>query len=400
MKNSSLILLLLSALISFDSFAQTNFVKGYYVTFSLDTVHGLLEYRTEERNTKYCAYKVSPNSPAIKYSPDEVFSYVLEDKVIYRGYSVQKIEGAENVFLEVLVKGSLSFLKSYGSTYFLETKEGKLIDLPVPDKKLVTIDYKTYLSKVRYTKGVLRSLVQEYPDLLYQVDNSPLTVQLVKNLVTGYNQLQDHKLRFVKKAPIQIKAHVSFGPVASFKSSGFVLNTKEVGSLSSNFSRSLAAGAFAQLFIPKIDETIKLNYYLLYGKNNFYFSHSTIYNNNDIFINYSELSNALTVQKSFLRFLGILVEGGIQHTYAFSRTNRWRQEQLLTNSIQTEYLQTKELASPAYLGLLFGFGKSFSFGQNLYAVPTIRYSLLNGINNDFYSSTIQTTEFQVKLMFR
>lgn len=401
MKIFSLTSVLFLLLTGFNCLAQTNFVKGYYVTFGLDTVHGLIEYRTKERNTKFCSYKASHNAPATKYTPDEVYSYVLDDKVIYRGYSVKKMGESENVFLEVLVKGSLNFLKSYGSTYYLETKEGKLIDLPVPDKKLITIDYKTYLSKVRYTKGVLRSLMADYPELLRKVDNTPLSFTLVKNIVIEYNQVENHKLTFVEEAaPINIKPHISFGLTTSARYSRMGISDKEFGSIDPTKSWSIAAGGLAQLFIPTIDENIRLNYSLLYGKNSFYFSQNTLYNNNDIFINFSEIRNGFTIEKGFPQAFGIFVEGGLAHSYTFSRTYSWRQEDFLLNSIDTEYIQKENLISPGYLGPVIGFGKGFRLGEKLQLVSAVKYSWLKGLNKDFSQSTNHSAAFEINLLYK
>lgn len=401
MKIFSLTSLLFLLLTGFECLAQTNFVKGYYVTFGLDTVHGLIEYRTKERNTKFCTYKASHNDPATKYTPDEVYSYVLEDKVIYRGYSVRKMGESENVFLEVLVKGSLNFLKSYGATYYLETKEGKLIDLPVPDKKLITIDYKTYLSKVRYTKGVLRSLMADYPELLRQVDNTPLSLTLVKNTVIEYNQLEDHKLLFVEEpAPIVIKPHVSFGPATSARYSRMGMRDKEFGSIDPTTSWSVAVGGLAQLFIPTIDETIRLNYSLLYGKNNFYFSQTTVHNNNDIFISFSEIRSGLSIQKSFPQAFGIFVEAGLAHSYTFSRTSSWRQEDFMQNSIVTEYIEKENLINPGYLGPGLGIGKSFRLGEKLQLISAVKYSWLEGLNKNYSQSTIHSTALEINLLYK
>jgi hypothetical protein len=402
MKKIYLFLLILSLLTAYNSFGQTNFVKGYYVTLELDTVHGLIEYRSDNRNSRIFTFKKSPNGSPTSFTPAQVYAYSIENKQFFRKSSIQKKNKIKTLFLKALVLGSVSLLEGTGATYYIETKDGRLIELPKSERRIFR-NGKTYISRIIYVKGYLKALVADHPELILKVENAIINPDFLKYLITEYNQVSGNELTYLpSKTPISIHPHLSFGITGSSQYAKLNILGENYSNVDFNYSWSVGAGGFLQLFIPRIDEKTKITYYLLFEKKSFYSSYRTFDKHNDLFINYSEIINALTIQKTFFKPSGFFVEAGIQHNKTFSREYRWRQERILENGIYTDYLQPPGLISPLYLGYRLGLGKEFHIGSDLYLSSMIKYSFLNSylIKRGTLSSSINTIGLQFNLKYK
>lgn len=114
------------------SFSQSDFQEGYYISWENDTVYGLIDNRSETRNSKQCSYKKDVSSDAVKLSPDDILAYRFIDGKYYISKKINTNIGEEQVFVEFLLNGitNLYFYNNYENyLYIIETKEGKLVNL-------------------------------------------------------------------------------------------------------------------------------------------------------------------------------------------------------------------------------------------------------------------------------
>lgn len=125
--------------------AQTNYEEGYIITNNQDTVHGLIDYRTDYMNGKICRFKTDSLSKEQVYYPDDIAGF----RYLYSGkFYVSKTINIENiprtVFLEYLIKGiiNLYFYKDADFNmigyYIFEDEDGKLHNISKHADKYVT----------------------------------------------------------------------------------------------------------------------------------------------------------------------------------------------------------------------------------------------------------------------
>ena len=129
--------------------AQQNFVKGYIVTTSGDTIQGVLNNKDWLKNPSYISFKNTSSSNVNKYYPLQVKSFGINTGEIYESHSISmdvsphiemNIFAMDNtvsknvvipdttVFLTVLVKGEAtlySFFDANSKPHFYFSKKGE-----------------------------------------------------------------------------------------------------------------------------------------------------------------------------------------------------------------------------------------------------------------------------------
>ena len=130
-------LLLMSATVN----SQNNFLKGYIITNQLDTIHGLVDLRMDDKNAYQCIFKQGQGELAITYSPGEIYGFRFDE--IGKYYVSRKIsidEEEQEVFLEFLIKGEMNlyyYLYKNKEYFFFENQEGKMLAISKKDDYLI-----------------------------------------------------------------------------------------------------------------------------------------------------------------------------------------------------------------------------------------------------------------------
>ena len=141
--------ILIFSLISFYSSAQKNFVKGYIVSKTGDTLNGIIDNRDWQKNPTYILFKESISNEAKKFTPLQIKSFFVSEKGdIYESHKVSmdispykekdllSLDASGNnmivqdttVFLSVLVKGTAtlySFFDGEGKPHFYMSKKNE-----------------------------------------------------------------------------------------------------------------------------------------------------------------------------------------------------------------------------------------------------------------------------------
>ncbi|WP_430817899.1 hypothetical protein [Carboxylicivirga sp. RSCT41] len=156
-------------------YAQSDFRPGYIITNNKDTINGLIQYTSENNLHKRCVFKVSVDSDKKEYKPSDIIEFQFTDSKFYRSILNPSIAD-ENVFVEVLLDGFYNlyyYLNNDFSSYYMETDDGKLWEMPV---KLVKIekDGKIYQKQDNRYKGVLYILFQDCPEIKPLIDRTKL----------------------------------------------------------------------------------------------------------------------------------------------------------------------------------------------------------------------------------
>ncbi len=156
MKSTKIFLLLILMLLLFESKAQTNFKRGYYITNSNDTIRGFIEYRSEDRNGKICVFKTTLEKEVPRqFYPKDILGYAIVNNYYESHQFVDKKLNEVSSFFKVIVRGKLSLLK-YNKIYLAKTEDNKIYEISVTYTQEGNIIKKDYRGI-----GTLKSLINE-----------------------------------------------------------------------------------------------------------------------------------------------------------------------------------------------------------------------------------------------
>jgi len=138
-------IILLSIMVSLEICGQGNY---FYDKDSFKWDEGIiLQNGSDLMNSKFCQIKFS--SSVYKYGPSEIYEYGFKDGRIYISKEITILDSAQQVFLELLVRGktNLYYLKGKGfRIFYLENDHTFLNEIPKKDYKDEKIGFRERLS--------------------------------------------------------------------------------------------------------------------------------------------------------------------------------------------------------------------------------------------------------------
>ncbi|MBR6192207.1 MAG: hypothetical protein IKQ68_08630 [Prevotella sp.] len=144
MKN---IIFVAALLMSLTVRAQVNPREGFIITNQKDTVYGMIDYRTNDKNSQQCTFKADNASEYVTYAPGQIAGYRFKDS---GKYYVSRDFGEDGVFFaEFLVNGMMNLYRrevGYRKIYYLENENGEVVRYENFDEHL---DYDEREAKVR-----------------------------------------------------------------------------------------------------------------------------------------------------------------------------------------------------------------------------------------------------------
>lgn len=368
--------------------AQTNFLKGYYITTSQDTVHGYVDYRSERRNYKLCVFKKTLSDKVVRFYPQDIVGFGVENKDLYVRQSFGNRKGETlDGFFRVVVRGKLTLLR-YQSRYFVKATSGKLQEITkrneVSDRK-IREDFAGL--------GVLKFLMNDCAEIsgAYLEEEYKSTANFSK-IFKKYNSCFGSSSGF-EAQKIKIKSHLDVGiqmsPVITDLDLSGILGDPKLGS-----DYSFSGGAFASIFLPKVNEKARLLLEANYGKSSHYayFSSSSI--NNDLFVDYTYLKAPIFIRYSFNKFF---IDLGMQNQLILNQNTKWRVETILQNTVLTSERSIPAFNSWTY-GYMAGFGTKYMVANHAIR-SSMRFSqtrVVSHVNKPIF----QTIElcFSIQLM--
>ena len=119
---------------------QINLRPGYIITNLNDTIQGMIDFRTAERNARICSFRPDSSENIKNYLPGEIYAYRFTgDGKFYVTRQVTIDKTPTLLFLEYIIKGSVS-LYYYRSTkcdyYFFEDEEGHMFKMSNETKEV------------------------------------------------------------------------------------------------------------------------------------------------------------------------------------------------------------------------------------------------------------------------
>jgi hypothetical protein len=350
MRISKILFCLICLLASRYSTAQTNFLKGYYISAENDTVHGYIEYAFDSRNYRLCVYKADLNADPVNLHPTDIRGFAIQDKLFYERHSFKSRKGdGVSGFFEVLFKGKVSLLR-YESRYFAQNDEEGIVEISkrreVIEGNKVKDDYRgmgllLIMMKdcARMTAGFLEKNYKSNPDF--------------ENIFEEYYKCTGHPVRRSTRPGIRLAVNFGLQAAATLPELSFASRWENA-----TFDSQLGynAGGFLSIFFPRVNESFRLVVEATYSAFDGYSFFAQGSSNNDLFLEYSMLRVPIIIRYSPKRFF---VDIGLQNQYILDQQIRWRIEALGNNVVETTDGSVNPLPSLSN-GFLIGAGYRFN----------------------------------------
>ena len=180
--------------------AQHDFRPGYIVTNKNDTIQGLIDYGIPQSNSVSCNFKQDSTAAVISYSPDELKAYAFVKKGYYLTKSIKTETGLMNYFVECLFNGviNLYYYRYMGTDHYLVERANTIHELK-NDEVSVIENGKTYLKKSNHYKGALTFLMKDVPAMSSEIQNTNFTAPSLINLVEKYHKMSGNENYIVYK---------------------------------------------------------------------------------------------------------------------------------------------------------------------------------------------------------
>jgi hypothetical protein len=128
-----LLILLVFSFSGYICHAQSNYVAGYIITNEHDTIHGLIDFRTDRMNAQICRFKSDLSAKEQSFHPVDILGFrYMESGKFYVSKTVDINNVAQTVFLEYLIHGIMNLyfykdgdLNTVGY-YIFEDENGKM----------------------------------------------------------------------------------------------------------------------------------------------------------------------------------------------------------------------------------------------------------------------------------
>lgn len=261
-------------LVSMTTYAQKDYRAGYIITQDFDTLHGLIDYRGEIKNSKECWFKENGSSEEVAYNPGEIYSYRFVDGKYYISKKII-IDGQEVTgFVEYLVnaQANLYYYADYekGSHYYIENESEGLVELK-NEKKEYYEDNVRYVRETNEHIGALTIVFKDTPDLIPKINNVDLTHKsLIKITKDYHNIVCDSVACIIYDKPIPILSF-KMGPSIGYEMiwHTFVeewLNFFEYY-LNTDFKVKTypMAGMYIKAYVPRINEKITMDNSIMFA---------------------------------------------------------------------------------------------------------------------------------------
>jgi hypothetical protein len=89
--------------------AQSNYVEGYIITKTKDTVRGWIDFRTDRMNAKICRFKSDLSVNEQQFYPTDIYGFrYIESGKLYISKTIEINNVSQMVFLEYLIQGIMN----------------------------------------------------------------------------------------------------------------------------------------------------------------------------------------------------------------------------------------------------------------------------------------------------
>jgi hypothetical protein len=187
------ILLFLAASCYFVSNAQKNYVPGYVITKSKDTIRGFIDYRNWQNNPVSISFKTDNDKDPVSFHADKIAEFGIPGEIYVSGIieteisplSINKLEPDANLRIETDTAFLQAMFRGKKELYYYKNKDGRENFYISQNNAFTLLVHKKYLEE---QEG--KNVIREYNEYIKQLSlylNDCATIQSVlKN--TSYNR--------------------------------------------------------------------------------------------------------------------------------------------------------------------------------------------------------------------
>ena len=154
--------------LGYIAYSQKDFIPGFIILSSNDTISGYIAAQTDNLNCQECLFKESEEDKWRKYSPETISGYRFENGRFYISKSIVTDSISKLVFVEFLVNGKSNlyyYREGEKNKYFVEKDNSELTELIYNEIYFIN-EYGD--EKVKYDeryKGALRYIYRDNPEI-------------------------------------------------------------------------------------------------------------------------------------------------------------------------------------------------------------------------------------------
>ncbi len=189
MKKRTLLLIFLLPLVLVVS-AQVNPKKGYVITLTGDTIHGVIDYRTDTYNCQQCSFRADDSSSFVNYMPYDIQGYRFDNDGVYyvsRTFPVEDVE--TRMFAEYVIQGGISlfyYKNNSISYYFFVDEKGNVA--PMREPILNNVTNADVIEVKQKTMLKASQMLASSPEAVDALWNSDYERQNLTKLVRNYDE--------------------------------------------------------------------------------------------------------------------------------------------------------------------------------------------------------------------
>ena len=372
--------------------SQTDFRKGYYISLQNDTVKGLIDYRGDIRNSKYCVFKKDSISDPIKYKPGEIKSYRFIDSKFYISKTIKTKKEEKQIFVEYLVNGiaDLFFYKDIErGHYLLENNNGRLLELK-NEKETVYIEGKGQC--IRETNeyiGLLKYSFMDCMEMQSEIDKAELNHKSLINLTKKYHDYVCDGEKCIIYEKKQTKVRLQVAPIIGINNSN--LSFRKIDYFSSfDFQKSIypSIGILLNTAMPGLNVKLSFQTEIMMTKNYFYgFKTSSVNNTTyyDIHIHTSSIQSSFGLKYTYPKgriqpnlAFGVMFDNYIQYDTKLT-------EETDDNSVVYSYEYIGIATEKFRKGLFIQIGSNYHLNKKYILFTSLKYSYLSGVRTNLKS---------------
>ena len=259
-------------IVLFNTVAQTDFRPGYIITNSMDTIHGLVDYRGEIRNMKICTFKEASEVPSKEFLPGDIYGYRYNSGKYFLSKNIKTKELNDIVFVEFLLKGISNlyyYTSSNYSAYFIESKDSGLLELKNGDIKIKK-DGHVYLGTDKRYIGLLNIAFADCPEILKEISSTNLTHKALIKLTRSYHDYKctgEACIVYEKKLTV---LRIELKPMIGYSFTGIKFKNSDLEMVDFQLSSSPVVGLAMNFILPRINEKLSFLFNFAFNRDYFY----------------------------------------------------------------------------------------------------------------------------------
>jgi hypothetical protein len=418
LKLKKLVLFAVWILFSYLSYSQENFLPGFVINNSGDTLKGFIDYRNWAINPKVVDFKSPATSHPTTFIPTDIKEFSVKDEIYVSGIvEVENTSIEENrleydsklkitvdtIFLQTLLRGKKGlyyYMNNNGRVNFYVNKDGRF-ELLVYKKYLIRQGTTSYVFTKKDYIGQLNEYLKDCLTIRTKIENTSYAQKDLIKLFQDYYKCSSSETGFQRKAE---RVHLEIGALSGVSLTKLKFNSGDPEfdylentnyKLSTNFSGSL----FFDIIMPRNQGKLSLNNELLFsvykttGQYEF-----TDYNNTykkmttEFGYSYLKINNLLRYRFLFSN-LSLFINSGISTGIRLSETKYVKKEFTTTYSgtsvsegsplVQTKYYEQGFLVGAGIKSKKLSFEVRLEKGDGMINVSSInawatRYYILIG----------------------